>query len=216
MQQSLVPAVLVIPLALSYLLVQNGRFQKISVPYHGRLPYFHPHIFIPHYLQNSQDVLNPLLFGFSIFLSNFQTYRQDLKIYIAQFGLFYVKIFEMTLFRTAMHKRYINSIIIITSVLQSRWPAQRKSYMYMNPEIREWKFKNNWSFLLTAVQQMQPTLILLCPRLLHTQPIRIPCDECVYPQKILLWSSVFSFNFVPSWFEPLGSAVTPNPMRFKK
>ena len=84
-------------------------------------------------------LLNPLLFGFSIFLSN----SKDSKIYIAQFGLFYVKIFEMTLLRTAMHKRYINSVIIITSVLQSRWPAQRKSYMYMNPEIREWKFKNN-------------------------------------------------------------------------
>ena len=42
MHQSLVPAVLVIPLALSDLLVQNGRFQKISIPYHGRLPYFHP------------------------------------------------------------------------------------------------------------------------------------------------------------------------------
>ena len=149
MQQSLVPAVLVIPLALSDLLVQNGQFQKISIPYHGRLPYFHPPLpselprcVIPHAL-GMLLLLNPLLFGFSIFLSNFQTYWQDSKIYIAQFGLFYVKIFQMTLLRTAMYKRYINSIIIITSVLQSRWPAQRKSYMYMNPEIREWKFKNN-------------------------------------------------------------------------
>ena len=102
-----------------------------------------------------------------------------------------------------------------TSVLQSRWPAQRKSYMYMNPEIREWNFKKSLSFspYRCSTNLIQPTLILLCPRLVHTEPIRIPCDECVYPQTILLQSSVFSF--VPSWFECLGSAVTPNPMRFE-
>ena len=48
------------------------------------------------------------------------------------------------------------------------------------------------SFLLTAVQQMQPTLTLHCPKLVQNIKIRILCDVCVYTQKILR-SSVFSF-----------------------
>ena len=48
------------------------------------------------------------------------------------------------------------------------------------------------SFLLTAVQQMQRTLTLHCPKLVQNIEIRISCDVRVYTQKILRLS-VFSF-----------------------
>ena len=47
--------------AISSILVLDhiGRFQKISVPYHGRLPYFNPPC-----LQNFQNALSPHALGF--------------------------------------------------------------------------------------------------------------------------------------------------------
>ena len=54
------------------------------------------------------------------------------------------------------------------------------------------KISKTLSFLLTAVQQMQPTLTLHCPKLVQNIKIRILCDVRVYTPKILR-SSVFLF-----------------------
>ena len=61
--------------------------------------------------------------------------------------------------------------------------------------------KNNKSFLLTTVQQMQPTLTLHCPKLVQNIKIRISCDVRVYTWKILR-SCVFTFP--PSWIWAIG------------
>ena len=65
------------------------------------------------------------------------------------------------------------------------------------------KIKKTEIFLLTAVQQMLPTLTLQWLKLVWNIKTRICCDEhvqCIFP---------------PSWFEPSGSAVAPNPTSFK-
>ena len=80
---------------------------------------------------------------------------------------FYAKIFQM---------------IQTTCVLHYCW-LQRESLI--TSEILEIIFMKNWSFLLTNVQQMQPTLTLHCLKLVQNIKITIPSDERVYTWKIL-------------------------------
>ena len=62
-------------------------------------------------------------------------------------------------------------------------------------------FKKIKSFLLTTVQQMQPTLTLHCPKLVQNIKITISCDARVDTRKILRLSV---FSFPPSWIWAIG------------
>ena len=83
----------------------------------------------------------------------------------------------------------------------------------MTLEIRNENLKKIRSFLLTAVQQMQPTLTLHCPKLVQNIKIRISRDVRAYTWKIYYDRVYFRFRHLE--FEPSGSAVTPNPTSFQ-
>ena len=85
----------------------------------------------------------------------------------AQFGLFYGKLFQMTL------------LLFSTAGYRGGHSDSRNSGM---------KILKKLSFLLTAVQQMQPTLTLHGPKLVQNIKIRIWCDGRVYTR----------FSFPPS------------------
>ena len=62
-------------------------------------------------------------------------------------------------------------------------------------------FSKNRSFLLTGVNQMQPTLTLNCHKLVQNIKIRIhvSCDECVYTREISQSSGLSVCLFLLSW-----------------